>query len=250
MSHIVDWLRRLGRRPGPISVSGRTDSGRVRANNEDCFAVFAERGLFLVADGMGGHLAGEVASRAAVESLAAYFSKARLRAMRGNPPEIQHAMLRGLHHANAEVMRLAAADAGQRGMGCTLVAALIDAGTLHTCHVGDVRCYLADAQGLERLTSDHSLGDEGGARHVVTRALGFPFPEDPEYHARRLRPGQRILLCSDGLWSMVDDLCLGRILQEAGEPAAACDRLIEAANAAGGQDNITALVIFFQSATQ
>ena len=167
-------------------------------------------------------------------------------------------MISGLRLANERVMEMAAADDGKRGMGCTLVAAIIDNRTLHTCHVGDVRAYLADDDSLEQITTDHSLvvrvegklekgaeAPEKVGRNVVTRAIGFPFPEDPEHHACQLLPGHKILLCSDGLWTMVDDAGIHDILRQAASPDEACANLVQAANQAGGKDNITALVVFF-----
>ena len=141
-------------------------------------------------------------------------------------------------------------------MGCTLVSCLLDGDLLHTCHVGDARCYVADSNALEQLTTDHSCiaeyeGMKGIAgdikrppRQVITRAIGFPFPEDPEYHLRRIVPGSRLLLCSDGLWSMVEDSALHQILMSSETPEKACNAMINKANEAGGTDNITAVVVF------
>lgn len=232
---------------------GRTDTGMVRKNNEDTFAILLERNLFLVADGMGGHRAGEVASRVAVESLSTFFPEEKIREIRGNPMAIQHALLAGFHLVNDRVMAMGAEDAALRGMGCTLVACLLDAGSAYFCHVGDVRAYIARGGGLRQITTDHSLQAElaakrphdtsGLARNIITRGIGFAFPEDPEFHRAPVRPGDRILLCSDGLWGMVADEEIERILRHAADPEEACDTLVARANAAGGRDNITALVI-------
>jgi len=257
---ILQWLQKFFRRKTTILASfGRTDTGRVRANNEDSFAILGDRKLFLVADGMGGHNAGEVASRIAIEALVAYLSPSALNGMRGNAEQIQHFLISGLRHANDEVMRVAAADEGKRGMGCTLVAALVDGQTLHTCHVGDARCYLVDGDSLVQITTDHTLvakveaavrgGEEAPVRsvnrHVVTRAIGFPFQEDPEYHACPLVQGRsRVLLCSDGLWSMVDDARALEVIQQTSSPEEATEILVREANEAGGKDNITAVLVY------
>ncbi|MDH5298287.1 MAG: protein phosphatase 2C domain-containing protein [Desulfobulbaceae bacterium] len=255
---ILRWLQRLLRSSTPLPSFGRTDTGRVRTNNEDSFAILADRNLYLVADGMGGHNAGEVASRVAIEALVSFFSKSALHSMRANNEQIHHFLVSGLRHANDQVMRMAAADESLRGMGCTLVAALIDGRTLHTCHVGDARCYLANDDSLAQITTDHTLmaqseGNGNGrndrpgrilTRHVVTRAIGFLFQEDPEYHASVLPAGGKVLLCSDGLWSMVDDARLLAILREAALPEEATDIMVREANEAGGKDNITAVVVY------
>ncbi len=255
---IQQWLRKIWQgTPDPLPSFGRTDTGRVRSNNEDSFAILPDRNLFLVADGMGGHNAGEVASRVTIETLVDYFSAAALAGMRGRPEQIHHFLISGLLHANEQVIRMAGGDETLRGMGCTLVVAFIDDRTLHTCHVGDARCYRTDGDRLVQITTDHTLlakvesatrngtGEGRGVvnRHVVTRAIGFPFQEDPEYHATPLAAGTTVLLCSDGLWSMVDDGRILAILRQAASPEEAADILVREANEAGGKDNITAVVI-------
>lgn len=256
---IFDWLRKfnLFRREEPTLASfGRTDTGRVRANNEDSFAILADRNIFLVADGMGGHNSGEVASRVAIETLVSYFSKSALRSMRGNREHIHHFMVSALRRANEEVMLLASTDKTNHGMGCTLVAAFIDGDIMHTCHVGDARCYRSNGNSLEQITTDHTLLAKTEAqdpttgevrkisRHVVTRAIGFPFQEDPEYHTVDLSADAKVLLCSDGLWSMVNDARLYGIMEESESPERATDIMVREANDAGGKDNITAVVVY------
>ena len=232
---------------------GRTDTGKVREHNEDNFSILADRDIYLVADGMGGHNAGEVASRVAIETLVNHFPLAKVRRMSGNREEIRHSLITGFHHANKAVMDMAADDEALQGMGSTLVACHIDDGMMHTCHVGDSRCYLANGQDLLQITTDHSSAVAAGTRenndpapprHVLTSAVGFPFPKDPEYHDTALQPGDKILLCSDGLWSMVDDGQIQEVLQKSASPEEASDTLVQLANEAGGKDNITALVIF------
>lgn len=239
-----------------ISCFGRTDTGRVRSHNEDSFSILEDRRILLVADGMGGHNAGEVASQMTIETLVDFFSKEMVRKMKGQREEIRHSIIRGFRLANEVVMKMSAADKAKNGMGCTLVAGLIDGDTLHTCHVGDARCYLANDERLEQITTDHTIeavypSHSGGdssrpaqLRQVVTRAIGFPFAEDPEYHRKSIQQGDKILLCSDGLWSMVKDQEIHRILNEAESPEQASDTLVLRANESGGRDNITAVVAF------
>ena len=241
-----------------VSSSGKTDTGRVRSHNEDNYCIMAEELVFVVADGMGGHNAGEVASQYAIEALKKYCSKEAIRKIKGKREEIRHFLIKGFHRANEVVMQMAQEDTSRNGMGCTLVTCMVDDDSLHTCHVGDARCYLASREGLEQVTTDHSviaayeekistgnkIEQKKPPRQVITRAIGFPFPEDPEYHYRTLKPGNRILLCSDGLWSMIDKQQIKKIINSAETPAQASETLVLKANEAGGTDNITAVVVF------
>jgi protein phosphatase len=242
----------------PITFYGRTDTGKVRSHNEDSFCILRKKRLFVVADGMGGHNAGEVASRECIEALVEFFNEDTAQRMRGNNNLIEVRMIEAFHHANKVVMKKAASDPAHRGMGCTLVTCFLDEKTLHTCHVGDARCYLFAGTDLIQITTDHTgvtyyskqrqQGEDdtmvNQTRNVVTRAIGFPFPQDPEYHRNPLADGNKVLLCSDGLWSMVPDDHIKEILKTSSTPEHACNQLILAANDRGGRDNITALVIF------
>ncbi len=246
-------LKKLFSKKRDYPCYGRTDTGMVRKHNEDNFCILADRAIFLLADGMGGHNAGEVASKVAIETLVNHFPLAKVRRMSGNREEIRHSLITGFHYVNKTVMDMAATDEALEGMGSTLVACHIDDCTMHTCHVGDSRCYLASGQKLLQITSDHSSAvtvstrgknDSFPQRHVLTSAVGFPYPKDPEYHDTVLQPGDKILLCSDGLWSMVDDEQIRQTLQKSDSPEEACDTLVQLANEAGGKDNVTTLVIF------
>lgn len=251
------FLRKIFKsKPRNISFYGRTDTGMVRDHNEDSFCSLRNRRLFVVADGMGGHNAGEVASRLAIESLLEFLSEEKIREIRGNDEAIRLSMLDAFTHANQTVMAKAATDETMQGMGCTMVACLLDENMLHTCHVGDARCYISEKSSLRQITTDHtsvtyiSRTDANNnevqiPRNVVTRAIGFHSHEGPEYHKTSLRPGCRILLCSDGLWNMVDHTRIEQILLNAPSPENASETLVTAANEQGGRDNITALVIFY-----
>jgi protein phosphatase len=240
-----------------FSCGGKTDPGRVRQQNEDALLILPDRGLFIVADGMGGHNAGEIASALAVDSVNDSLNEEKLRAISGNAEEIHHSLIGAFNNANALVMEKAAEEDTLSGMGCTLVVALLDGSALHVCHAGDARCYLADADHLMALTHDDAAANEltggfknGGfgasiPRNIITMAVGFPFPHDPEYQVIPIESGQKIILCSDGLWSMLDDAKIQSLLQMAADPEEAAERLVEGANEAGGKDNITALVVFF-----
>ncbi len=223
----------------------RTDVGRVRDGNEDEKLVDDRMGLFAVADGMGGHQGGEVASSTALEAL---------RAAVADGAPIRDAIAR----ANEAVIERAAADDRLRGMGTTMTAATLAAGgTLLIGHVGDSRAYLARDGAFTQITEDHSLVEEmvregeltpeqadvHPRRNIVTRALGIDPDVDVDLYPVELRGGDRVLLCSDGLTSMIRPDEIAAILREEADPQQAADRLVDAANAAGGEDNITVVVL-------
>lgn len=226
--------------------AGASDVGRVRSGNEDSLLLAPP--LFAVADGLGGHQAGEVASRVAVDTVLA------------NAPRKadSKSLGRAARAANKAVMEAAAAGRGRAGMGTTLTAAMIDGPRIAVAHVGDSRAYLMHRDGsLERITQDHSmvadlvrqgsLTEEESRTHpnrsVITRALG----SDPNMNADTFevtaRPGDRLLLATDGLTSLVPDGDIADILSRHPEPQAAVDALIAAARLAGGYDNITSVVV-------
>jgi len=215
----------------------------------------------MVADGMGGHKAGEVASRVAVDFMVRLVGRGALQKAGSNREEIRHRLIHALRQTNEQVMLMAYENQDYSGMGCTFIIGFVSQGCLYTCHVGDVRAYLLTTAGLKQLTNDHTYaaeltrGRNNGtqdhaasplkvARNIVSRAIGFPFPEDPECTTSSIVAGDRILLCSDGLWSMLPDPQMALILQQAATPEEACDRLIVEANQAGGKDNVTAVVGF------
>lgn len=259
---IWNFLKNLFQSPQrPLFLFGRTDTGRTRPNNEDSFVILPQSRIMMVADGMGGHNAGEVASRAAIESMVRLVNKQdALQKVGSNQEEIRHILIHALRETNDQIMKMACENQAYSGMGSTFIIAFVNRGNLFTCHVGDVRAYLLTDQRLRQLTTDHTYLAEFSrksensqapphshlkmTRHVVSRAIGFPFPEDPECATSPITTGDRILLCSDGLWSMLPDPQLATILHEAATPEAACDRLIAEANQAGGKDNITAVVSF------
>ena len=224
-----------------------THPGLVRDSNED--AVFPETDgsapgpiVLAVADGMGGHAAGEVASRLAIEAVTASDAPIEERVGR----------------ANAAVMQAADQRADQFGMGTTLtVGEFGPDGTLRVGHVGDSRLYLFRRSDLLQITTDHSLVAEylaSGAispeeaenhpqRNVITRALGIDWEVTVDAHKVVLRPGDRVLMCTDGLTSMVSDGEIAAVLASQPSAQAAGWALIEAANRAGGEDNITVAVV-------
>ncbi len=222
-----------------------TDTGRQRRGNEDSY--FEAPPLFAVADGMGGAQAGEVASHLAVECLGQGL---------GDGASTEERLARVAHAANARIHELSRRDRERAGMGTTLTAVRVDDDDLAVAHVGDSRLYRVRHGELERLTRDHTLVqalidqgklDEASAavhpqRSVITRALGPEPAVEVDTQSVRLRDGDMFLLCSDGLTGMVDEETLGRIVSGSEGLREAGERLIDAANAAGGRDNITVVL--------
>ena len=222
-----------------------SDTGRARRANEDAF--FAHAPVFAVADGMGGAQAGEVASRTVVDCL-------RRGLPDGGSPEERLAAL--AEEANGLIHRKAAEDEQRAGMGTTLTAAYVDEDAVSFGHVGDSRAYLFRDAKLQQLTNDHSLvgemvrrgkltaeqAEEHPQRSIITRALGPEPAVEVDHMTTFARDGDVFLLCSDGLTSMVADEQIERTLVDAPDLRAAGQALIDAANAAGGRDNITVIL--------
>ena len=234
-----------GRGPGlRIRVGAETNVGRVRTNNEDAFLATGR--LFAVADGMGGLEAGEVASGLAMDTL-----RTRIQEEATTP------LAEWVREANRAIYAKAMAGMGRPGMGTTLTALMIEDGHLRAAHVGDTRGYLLRDGQLSRVTRDHSrvakmvedglITEEQAAHHpernVITRALGVRPDVQVDDFTLDVRPGDRLLLCSDGLHGMVPDPAIRSILVDTPDPNEAAHRLVEAANQGGGVDNITAMVL-------
>jgi serine/threonine protein phosphatase PrpC len=237
-----------------IAAVGRSDVGRSRQGkaNEDAYHVGDS--AFAVADGMGGHLAGEVASALALEPLANLDGR-----VYADANEALKALRDAVAAANARVVERAGSDMQLRGMGTTLTAVMVEGRRAHIAHVGDSRAYLLRDGGFSQLTTDHTLVqrlvDEGritseeAAHHpqrsVITRAIGVEDQVDVDAMTLELADGDRLLLCSDGLSGPVTDEAMARILAQ-DDIDRIPDDLIDAANDAGGPDNITAVVIGFE----
>jgi serine/threonine protein phosphatase PrpC len=235
-----------------LSSFAGTDVGRARSGNEDSY--FCGRTVFAVADGLGGHQGGEVASAAAVEPLAALDGREF-----AGPGEAAEALAAAIREGNAAILDRAAGDPGLWGMGTTVTAAALAAERhLQLAHVGDSRAYLLRDGSLAQLTTDHTvvgelvrrgrLTPEQAAVHpersILTRAVGLDprVPVDTP-DPLELHDGDQVLLCSDGLTEAVDDDRIAELLSAAADGDAACRSLIDAANAAGGPDNITVVLL-------
>jgi PPM family protein phosphatase len=224
----------------------RTDTGRQRRGNED--AYFSRAPLFAVADGMGGAQAGEVASRLAVEVLE--------QGLPEGSGSIEERLRARVREANARINAVGEADDQRAGMGTTLTVAYVGEDELTVAHVGDSRLYRLRADALERLTDDHTLvdelvrqgkltpeeADEHPQRSIITRALGPEAGVEADSRTWPARDGDLYLICSDGLTSMVEEARIGELLAGSPTLAAAARALIEAANEAGGRDNITVVL--------
>ena len=239
-----------------LRAGASTDVGLVRQRNEDAYV--ADYPLFAVADGLGGHLGGEVASRVAVDTLTD--------AAKGDGPDegIPDRLRSAIQRANAEVSERASKDQRLTGMGTTITAVIAGHDRIFLGHVGDSRAYLLRDGELRPLTEDHSLVQrmvrEGRLtpeqaeihpqRSVLTRALGIDDELEVDQATVEVTAGDRLLLCSDGLTSMVADELIRKILAGHDDPQAASQALVEAANSAGGQDNITTVVLDVQEAAE
>lgn len=236
-----------------LRVASGTDRGKVREKNED--SILADQELVAVADGMGGHKGGEVASSMAVETLKTW--KERLSNSSGK--RTGELLRQAIDEANQQVWEKGQQEEELAGMGTTLTAGWIDGSTIALAQVGDSRAYLLRAGTLQQLTTDQNVAqdlvrrgrisaDEAASspqRHVILQAVGAdPQPLDIEITTVELHPGDRVVLATDGMFGMVrSPERIRDILLEHDDPEAACRALIEEANAAGGEDNISVLVV-------
>jgi protein phosphatase len=252
----------------PIRVGAATDIGRVRKQNEDAFALGAAQSLFVVCDGMGGAAFGEVASRLAVSTI--------MGRLNGTIPQPESAVVEdadgylprtgrlaeAVRFANETVYQEAQQDDAKLGMGTTVVAAWIgpDLDIASLAHVGDSRAYLWRKGHLEPLTRDHSLVEEqvragvldreqslqSEQQNILLRALGREPDVEVDVSEVPVRPGDYLLLCSDGLTRMVPESTMADTIGRLRDPEAICRSLIDAANAAGGADNVTVVIVEVQ----
>jgi serine/threonine protein phosphatase PrpC len=244
---------------------GKTDVGVARTKNEDYFCSEEDIGLFVVADGMGGHASGEVASRMAVEIILDHMSPSLPGEKRMDSEtaasfsKATRMLASGIRRANKSIYETSQKDGGLKGMGTTVAAALIEGSNLSIAHVGDSRIYLVRDNALFRLTDDHSLVSEQVKKglitreeaelsdfsNVITRALGYEATVTVDLDELHVREGDRVLLCTDGLTRMVTDDFILSTVSSVDKPEEACKILIDTACAHGGKDNITVVAIFF-----
>ena len=250
-------------RPSRLEISARgvTDVGRRRDRNEDAFLVDEALGLFVVADGMGGHAGGGTASALAVETL-----RARIRSAREADPapfddpgpaessRLPEILRRAVEEACRNIYQAAQEDPSLAGMGTTVTAALLAGRVAFVAHVGDSRCYLSRGEQIFQISEDHSLVNEqlkAGAiteeearssrfRNIITRSVGFEEEVLVDVMGLEVNPGDTLVLCCDGLSNLVEDAEISRIARE--PIADAPEKLVALANERGGDDNITVII--------
>jgi len=233
-----------------FEVGRLTDRGRVRENNEDSLYVDGEIGLFIVADGMGGHNAGEVASRMVVGHIRMHVEKAL-----SSTDDISSLLDDAVSSANEAIYEKSVEDDSLSGMGTTVVVAILRADKLYVAHVGDSRAYMLEDAELKPLTKDHTVVNNWISRGVITKEEARKHPmghgltravgvEDEIEVDIGVFPytNETVLLCSDGLTDMVAEDAIAAILMDVPDLQEACDRLVDLANQRGGRDDITVVV--------
>jgi len=206
-----------------------SDIGRRRATNEDDFFISPDGRLWIVADGMGGQAAGELASALAISAIVESMSRAA-----GASALTASRLLGAFALAQDRVLAFGREHEECEGMGTAALAAWIDGDLAHVCHAGDVRCYICSGGRLEQITRDHSL-----IKGWLEQAIGIQGRFSPEITHRRLQAGDRVLVCSDGLWDALSDDQIHRRLSGGTPICELAAALVEDANAAGGHDNVT-----------
>jgi PPM family protein phosphatase len=223
----------------------KSDVGLVRTNNEDSYLADGDSGLVIVADGMGGHAAGEIASQLAVETISAKVRGTSFFWPFQRAQRERDLLIEAIRSANRRVREQAAEEAAMRGMGTTVVVLWLRGRRAHVAHVGDSRIYRFRRGGLVQLTRDHSWPSEDGAmRNVLTRAVGAENEVEVDHKLVETTPGDIFLLCSDGLTRTVDDAAIIAALREFKTPPEAAGRLIEMAKANGAPDNVTVALVY------
>jgi len=248
-----------------------TDVGCVREHNEDDLLILPEEGVYIVADGMGGHACGEVASRISVDSIREFYTneitrdaikdsfKTSWKSEHGGTVSSAHELLlrRAVEYGNSRIFGAAATDPELEDMGTTIVGMTFVGGRVYVAHVGDSRAYRYRDGRLLQLTEDHSLANEYirmrvlkpedlphfPYKNVIVRALGLQHDVTVDTQARTCRPGDRYLLCSDGLTDLVPDEEIYDVLASIEGPRLAAEELVRRAIAYGGVDNVTVLIV-------
>jgi len=247
-----------------IRYAAKTDVGMKRSHNEDYFSLIEDEQLFMVADGMGGHASGEVASKMAAEAISEFYQRTKDEEatwpykMDRQLNYTENRLICGIKLANYRIFHAAASDIRFKGMGTTVVSCLLQGDLAYVSHVGDSRCYRMRGGKVGQVTRDHSLledykdakpdmtaEEEKNFPHknVITRALGMRETVQVDISCHKIEDGDLFLLCSDGLSGMVGEDDLLEIMSGTKDLEAAVATLVDRANRAGGVDNITALLL-------
>jgi protein phosphatase len=241
-----------------LTSQGATDVGQVRSANQDSYYIDEKHHVFIVADGMGGHAGGEIASGLCVEIIPKYIAENEdaIGACKSHPDQrIANALASSINYASTKIYEKALENPKLKGMGTTATVLKIVDNFGYVAHVGDSRCYLIRCGYIYQVTNDHSLvseqvragilskeeAEQHHLRNVITRSVGYQEEEDVDTTSFELEDGDMILLCSDGLHGKVPDKEISVLIQEKGPDAV--PRLISMANERGGEDNITGVVI-------
>ena len=246
--------------PDPMPWAAMTHPGKERDQNQDAFIVEPDCPLFLVADGMGGHRGGDLASEIVIQDLPVLIETKLAKIKNRNTRNLHRLLTKAVTEQNRQLHLEGHSESGYKDMGSTLVLALILNQNAYIAALGDSRIYRLRRQKLRQLTPDHSVvaellekgqiepeqAENHDAQGQLTQYVGMPAPPEPFVRTIPLIRQDRLLLCTDGLTDMLDDTQLQHILQNEPEPLSACKAAIDAANAAGGHDNITAVIIDYQ----
>ncbi|MFN3431076.1 MAG: Stp1/IreP family PP2C-type Ser/Thr phosphatase [Candidatus Sericytochromatia bacterium] len=238
-----------------MRVGSLTDIGKVREINQDSFAVDMDHGLFIVADGMGGHAAGEKASQTAVQIITERLGGSVNASSNG---QLLDALQTAIQDANREIINASMEDSSMRGMGTTATVIVTKSNQIYVGHVGDSRAYLIRNRRIDQITEDHSIvaqlvraraiTPQEAARHpyrnVITRCLGMQVEVEADTQQRELKAGDRLLICSDGLSGLVSDDEMLQMVTTSEDPQHTCVDLVNLALERGGSDNITVVLIF------
>jgi len=247
-----------------IRYAAKTDVGMKRTHNEDYFSLIEDEQLFIVADGMGGHASGEVASKLAAETVGEFYQRTKDEdatwpyKMDRSLSYIENRLVCGIKLANYRIFESASRDIRYKGMGTTIVTALICGDKVYVAHVGDSRCYRVRQGAIAQITRDHSLLEDYKEakpdmteeeqrnfphKNVITRALGMRDTVQVDIKPHQILDGDFYLMCSDGLSGMVEDNKILDIVSNAKSLERAVAELVDSANRAGGTDNITTLLL-------
>jgi serine/threonine protein phosphatase PrpC len=248
-----------------IRYAAKTDVGMKRTHNEDYFSLIEDEQLFLVADGMGGHASGEVASKMAAETIGEFYQRTREDEdatwpykMDRSLSYIENRLVCAVKLANLRIFEMSCRDIRYKGMGTTLVSVLVCGDKIYVGHVGDSRVYRLRENGIQQLTRDHSLLEDYKEakpdmteeeernfphKNVITRALGMRETVQVDIRGHQIKSGDIYILCSDGLSGMVPDQQILEVVNNAKSLERAVAELVDAANRQGGTDNITTLLL-------
>lgn len=244
--------------------AGLTDIGKVRSINQDSFHIMEEQNIFIVADGMGGHAAGDQASRIAVKTITEILSTYDFATEEFASDDsesgmsIEELIRYALQEANEQILLASMSNQHLQGMGTTAIVGIEYRGSIFVGHIGDSRTYLVRNKQLSQITEDHSVVQQlvkAGAiseeeaqvhpyKNVITRCLGMQANVEPDTMELVLQSGDRILMCSDGLSNMVSNKVMEEVINDNTEPVKACEKLIALANENGGTDNITVVLLY------